>query len=166
MRRKDAYDRDSLHFAPFLLLPSPFPRQEFQRAVEMQVILNELMHNVAHDRQFLTDTLAHTIAVDTFTARLHQIFVKVWDEGLAQVRRDENVLCSIQHVNRRKHARYADTVEACYTQTPGTMHNVRIFGVKVHPMSMLATSTAVVSYGKPTHAMRTIQSSSYRMPDN
>ena len=26
MRRKDAYDRDALHFAPFVLLPSPFPR--------------------------------------------------------------------------------------------------------------------------------------------
>ena len=26
MRRKDAYDRDALHFAPFVLFPSPFPR--------------------------------------------------------------------------------------------------------------------------------------------
>ena len=29
MRRKDAYDRDALHFAPFVLFPSPFPRSKF-----------------------------------------------------------------------------------------------------------------------------------------
>ena len=28
MRRKDAYDRDALHFAPFVLFPSPFPRSK------------------------------------------------------------------------------------------------------------------------------------------
>ena len=37
MRRKDAYDRDALHFAPFLLLPSPFPDTEFQKALKLQV---------------------------------------------------------------------------------------------------------------------------------
>lgn len=37
MRRKDAYDRDALHFAPFLLLPSPFPETEFQKALKLQV---------------------------------------------------------------------------------------------------------------------------------
>ena len=29
MRRKDAFDRDALHFAPFVLLPSPFPRSVY-----------------------------------------------------------------------------------------------------------------------------------------
>ena len=43
------------------------------------------MHSVAHDREFLTETLQETIRVDDFTRRLHEIFVKVWDEGLAQV---------------------------------------------------------------------------------
>ena len=43
------------------------------------------MHKVAHDREFLTKTLAQTIKVDDFTGRLFQIFEKVWDEGLAQV---------------------------------------------------------------------------------
>ena len=50
-----------------------------------QTVLNELMHKVAHDREFLTKTLAQTIKVDDFTGRLFQIFEKVWDEGLAQV---------------------------------------------------------------------------------
>lgn len=85
MRRKDAFDRDALHFAPFLLFPSPFPRQEFEKALEIQTVLNELMHKVAHDRDFLESTLANTVTVDDFTKRLLDIHRKVWDEGLAQV---------------------------------------------------------------------------------
>jgi hypothetical protein len=46
MRQKDKFDRDALHFAPFVLFPTPFPRDEFNKAVELQPILNELMHQV------------------------------------------------------------------------------------------------------------------------
>ena len=91
MRRKDPYDRDSLHFAPFLLFPSPFPEQEFANALRLQPVLNELMHKVAHDRDFLTKTLAKTIKVDEFTGRLFKIFETVWDEGVAQVRNSRGV---------------------------------------------------------------------------
>ena len=85
MRRKDAYDRDSLHFAPFLVFPSPFPEQEFVRSLEIQPILNELMHKVAHDRTFLTETLKNTIQVDEFTRKLFEIYETVQNEGVAQV---------------------------------------------------------------------------------
>ena len=44
MRRRDAFDRDALHFAPFLLLPSPFPRKDFENSLDLQLVLNELMH--------------------------------------------------------------------------------------------------------------------------
>ena len=81
MRRKDQFDRDALHFAPFLLLPSPFPRQEFDRALELQPVLNELMHKVAHDFDFLRETLSKTITVDDFTAKLYEIHQKIIDEG-------------------------------------------------------------------------------------
>ena len=81
MRRKDAFDRDALHFAPFLLLPSPFPRQEFDRAVQLQILLNELIHKVAHDRDFLTQTLAKTIIVDDFTRRLFEVYETINKEG-------------------------------------------------------------------------------------
>jgi len=81
MRRKEPYDRDSLHFAPFCLFPSPFPRQEFDRAVELQTVLNELMHKVAHDFDFLEETLGKTITVDDFTAKLFEIHQKIIDEG-------------------------------------------------------------------------------------
>ena len=44
MRQRERYDRDALHFAPFVLFPSPFPRDEFNKAVQLQTVLNELMH--------------------------------------------------------------------------------------------------------------------------
>ena len=87
MRRKDAYDRDSLHFAPFLLLPSPFPRDEFDKVCKIQPLLNELMHKVAHDNEFLKETLKQTIEVDEFTKRLYDIHQTIQNEGgPAQVR--------------------------------------------------------------------------------
>ena len=46
MRRKDQFDRDALHFAPFVLFPSSFPRNEFNKALRLQTVLNELMHKV------------------------------------------------------------------------------------------------------------------------
>ena len=85
MRRKDAFNTDLLHFAPFLLLPSPVPKQEFERALALQPLLNELMHKVAFDFDFLAETLKNTIQVDDFTRRLFQIFETVRKEGLTQV---------------------------------------------------------------------------------
>ena len=83
MRRKDAYDRDSLHFAPFVLFPSPFPKAEFDRSLELQPILNELMHKVAHDNEFLEKTLCKTIEVDEFTGRLFKIYKQTRNPVLA-----------------------------------------------------------------------------------
>jgi len=81
MRRKDQFDRDALHFAPFMLFPSPFPRDEFEKAVSLQVVINELMHKVAHDYNFLRDALKHTVEVDEFTGRLWKIYQTICDEG-------------------------------------------------------------------------------------
>ena len=52
----------------------------------MQTVLNELIHNVAHDVEFLRETLASTIKVDDFTASLFKIFETIQSEGAAQVR--------------------------------------------------------------------------------
>ena len=46
MRQKDKFDRDALHFAPFVLFPTPFPRDEYNKSLKLQPILNELMHKV------------------------------------------------------------------------------------------------------------------------
>ena len=86
MRQKSAFDRDALHFAPFLLFPSPFPQKEFDLGVELQPILNEVMHRVSHDHKFLQESLEKTIKVDQFTKRLWDIYETVRKEGFRQVR--------------------------------------------------------------------------------
>jgi glutathione synthase len=57
MRSKLNFSKDSLQFAPFILLPSTFPREEFNKATEIQIILNELIHKIAHDYEFLSSSL-------------------------------------------------------------------------------------------------------------
>jgi glutathione synthase len=84
MRSKTNFNTDSLQFAPFVLTPSLYPRKEFEKAVNLQTILNELIHKVAHDTEFLRETLAGTIQVDEFTANLFKIYETVLAEGITQ----------------------------------------------------------------------------------
>ncbi|XP_031628682.1 glutathione synthetase-like isoform X2 [Contarinia nasturtii] len=77
LRSKVNFSEDSLQFAPFILLPTLFPRREFEKAVRLQPILNELMHWVAHDTEFLRETLSNTIKVDEFTRKLFEIYEKI-----------------------------------------------------------------------------------------
>jgi len=84
MRPKTNFNPDGLNFAPFVLTPSAFPRKEFTRALQMQPILNELMHKVAHKPEFLKKCLEHTIKVDEFTKGLFQIYETVLAEGITQ----------------------------------------------------------------------------------
>ncbi|XP_048505872.1 glutathione synthetase-like [Athalia rosae] len=84
MRSKENFNRDALQFAPFLLIPSSFPREEFERACEIQLILNQLMHRVAYNYEFLKETLKETIKVDTFTQKLFEIYETVHNEGFTQ----------------------------------------------------------------------------------
>lgn len=88
MRSKSNFSEDTLQFAPFILLPTLFPRREFEKAVHLQPILNELMHWVAHDTEFLRETLANTIKVDEFTRNLFNIHERILSEnGSAQEKR-------------------------------------------------------------------------------
>ena len=57
MRSKENYSPDQVQITPFLLLPSIYPKKQFQLVTEVQTLLNELMHNVAYDYKFLSDTL-------------------------------------------------------------------------------------------------------------
>uniref|UniRef100_A0A1B6I2J5 Glutathione synthetase n=2 Tax=Homalodisca liturata TaxID=320908 RepID=A0A1B6I2J5_9HEMI len=84
MRSKTNFSTDSLNFAPFTLLPSAFPRKEFERAVALQPIVNELMHKVAHDHEFLEESLRNTIKVDEFTGRLYKLYETIRKEGYGQ----------------------------------------------------------------------------------
>ncbi|XP_022818198.1 glutathione synthetase-like isoform X2 [Spodoptera litura] len=84
MRDKKHFNKDVIQVAPFVLLPSPFPKTEFEKAVELQPILNELMHKVAHNDEFLEHTLQNALQVDEFTKSLYDIWVKVRNEGITQ----------------------------------------------------------------------------------
>ncbi|XP_076061731.1 glutathione synthetase-like isoform X2 [Oratosquilla oratoria] len=84
MRSKTAFDRDTLQFAPFFLLPSAFPKREFERVVKFQPIMNKLIHHVAQDYEFLKKCLKKTIMVDDFTSRLWKIYETVRSEGISQ----------------------------------------------------------------------------------
>ncbi|KRT82122.1 hypothetical protein AMK59_3369, partial [Oryctes borbonicus] len=114
MRSKTNFSKDSLNFAPFVLLPSAFPRKEFYKAVELQQILNELMHRVAHNREFLTESLRETIQVDEFTGNLFKIYETVQDEGITQpislgLLRSDIMLetaCPVPGKNCHRHAPY------------------------------------------------------------
>lgn len=85
-KQPQQFNEDMLQFAPFSLVPAPFPREQFERAIQIQTLLNELMHKVAHDRVFLTECLKETVQVDEFTGNLFKIYESVYDEGLVQVR--------------------------------------------------------------------------------
>ncbi|PZC72026.1 glutathione synthetase isoform X1 [Helicoverpa armigera] len=84
MRDKKHFNKDVIQVAPFVLLPSPFPKCEFEKAVELQPVLNELMHKVAHNDEFLEHTLQNALQVDEFTRSLYDIWVKVRNEGITQ----------------------------------------------------------------------------------
>ncbi|XP_039313287.1 glutathione synthetase isoform X2 [Solenopsis invicta] len=84
LRSKKNFDRDVLQFAPFTLFPSPFPREEFRNACDIQIILNVLIHRVAHDYDFLKDTLQETVKVDDFTRNLFNIYEIVHKAGATQ----------------------------------------------------------------------------------
>ncbi|XP_025409253.1 glutathione synthetase-like isoform X5 [Sipha flava] len=86
MRSKKQYSNDSLTVVPFTLLPSVFPRSEFQKAVSIQPALNELTHYVSNDHAFLYSCLEKTIEVDEFTRNLFNLYETVRSEGFAQSR--------------------------------------------------------------------------------
>ncbi|XP_047738761.1 glutathione synthetase isoform X2 [Hyalella azteca] len=84
MRYKDSFSTDTLSMAPFFLLPTPFPRREFEKVYKLQPLINTLMHRVAHSHDFLQRSLANTIKVDDFTRRLWELYMTVREEGVAQ----------------------------------------------------------------------------------
>ncbi|XP_076224494.1 glutathione synthetase isoform X2 [Nomia melanderi] len=81
MRSKTNFNKNTLQFAPFILIPSPFPRKEFENACQIQPKLNLLIHRVAQDYNFLKETLEEIIKVDSFTKELFKICEIINNEG-------------------------------------------------------------------------------------
>lgn len=64
----------SVMHAPFALLPTPFPRAAFKKAVSLQCAYNDLYANIASSPDFLHQILAPVAAVDPFQAQLYEIY--------------------------------------------------------------------------------------------
>ena len=77
MRRKTHFDRDGLHFAPFVLFPSPFPETEFDSAVNLQLVVNKLFHKVCvssrHNSKLMQNHLPFLIPI--LTLDIGNVFV-------------------------------------------------------------------------------------------
>lgn len=57
MHWRENFDRNRVQLAKFTLLPTTFPSNEFSKAKDIQIIVNKLIHKVAHNHEFLTETL-------------------------------------------------------------------------------------------------------------
>lgn len=84
MRSKTKFNPDLLQFAPFVLFPSMIKTEDFYKLVNVQLIFNELVHKVAHNKEFLKKCLSDTILVDQFTRNMFNILEMVEHEGIAQ----------------------------------------------------------------------------------
>ncbi|XP_012532759.1 glutathione synthetase isoform X2 [Monomorium pharaonis] len=84
MRSKKNFNKDHVQILPVTLLPSSFPRQSFLTAKNVQTLLNELIHKVAYDKEFLTSSLKSTVKADPFTAKLFHIYETVHEKGFSQ----------------------------------------------------------------------------------
>ncbi|XP_059188474.1 glutathione synthetase-like [Centropristis striata] len=71
-------------YAPFTLFPTPVPKAVFLQALAVQTHYNTLVDKISQDPDFLQESLASTISVDDFTARLFKIHQQILKEGRSQ----------------------------------------------------------------------------------
>ena len=77
----------SVIHAPYSLFPSPFPRQLFSQAQDLQPLYNALYAHVTVDDAFLHEVVGGAVAkVDEFQGRLYEMWKAVVAEGIRQVR--------------------------------------------------------------------------------
>ena len=70
--------------APFALLPMPFPRSEFDKAMAWSELYNLMVDRMARQPEWLCSVLEGVIGSDAFTARLVSICRTVVAEGVNQ----------------------------------------------------------------------------------
>ena len=69
---------------PTALFPSAFPAEQFQLAIELQQLFNELYFRVSLDHGFLLNAFQDVIKGDPFIKRHVDIMQKVYEEGIHQ----------------------------------------------------------------------------------
>jgi glutathione synthase len=67
----------ALVHAPVALLPSPFPKDQFEFAYHLQPLFNHLVETVASSPEFLLESLEEVGEMDDFTGRLVAIYKDV-----------------------------------------------------------------------------------------
>ncbi|KAG0026008.1 hypothetical protein BGZ81_006699, partial [Podila clonocystis] len=70
--------------APVSLFPTPFPKQAFHDAIQIQPLFNQLVHDISEDDAFLKEIMESLSHVDDFVKRLYDMYLTVKKEGIAQ----------------------------------------------------------------------------------
>lgn len=79
-----SFETSVIH-APFALYPSPFPRQLFELATDIQTTYSELYARISTDFEFLEQVVGGNVSkVDAFQGELWKIAKAVREEGLVQ----------------------------------------------------------------------------------
>lgn len=77
--------QDTTIHAPTTIVPTPFPRDLFEKAQNLQPLFNKLYARVAMDANFLSSVMKDSvIKVDDFQRRLFDIWRIVQEEGTSQ----------------------------------------------------------------------------------
>lgn len=85
IKKSRSIKNDSIcELLPITLFPTPFPREKYQLAIDVQQEVNLIMHRVAYDQNFLMQSLAPIIKIDDFTNNLYSIYEQVLKSGRAQ----------------------------------------------------------------------------------
>ncbi|KAI8885878.1 glutathione synthase [Backusella circina FSU 941] len=82
--RPPVKDHAIITHAPFALYPSPFPKEQFEKAKELQVPWNVLIHKMSQDDDLIKETMETLSKLDDFMDKLYGIYKTVMAEGLAQ----------------------------------------------------------------------------------
>jgi hypothetical protein len=81
----NAFHTSVIH-APFALFPTPFPRQLFDLAIDIQQTYSELYARISTDFDFLEQVVGGNVSkVDAFQGELWKIAKAVREEGIVQV---------------------------------------------------------------------------------
>lgn len=76
MRSRVSFNKNQVQVLPFTLLPSSFPRKNFEKAKNIQILLNELIHKVAYNNDFLTESLKRYIKLIRYLFTYIYIYIK------------------------------------------------------------------------------------------
>jgi hypothetical protein len=71
--------------SPIALLPTLYPRHEFEYAMSIQNKFNELIYLISLDYEYLKSAYANVVKLDPFSKSLFNIYETVRSEGVTQV---------------------------------------------------------------------------------